>query len=229
MVVDHRDIGRRQAGRRRGGEMHDRLHLARGQGGARGEVDQDRCGRRGLIADGEIALLGHHQVHLGRLHSLDRLDGLLELSLQRLLVLDLLHELRRRDTALLQVREADGSRTGQSLFGQGDPLLVHVRGRHQDGGAAVAQLVGDFGRRQLRRHGPGVRGLEIGEEGLIVGLRLEVHELRAADDQTDDRQPDHDFLTRGEPGERRTGASPGGVEGVAVEGEEGHRATPACP
>ena len=88
---------------------------------------------------------GHDQVDLSRLDPLDGLDCLLQLPLEGLLVLDLLDELRGGDAALLQVGEADGSRVGQALFGQGYPLLVDVGGRHQDGGSSVAQLVGDLG------------------------------------------------------------------------------------
>ena len=71
------------------------------------QVDED--GRRGgrLRPDGEVALLGDHEVHLGRLDPLNGVDGLLELALESLLVLDLLDELRGGDAALLQIGEPD--------------------------------------------------------------------------------------------------------------------------
>ena len=124
------------------------------------------------VPTGEVALLRDDEVDLGRLHALDGGDGLFELAFERLLVLHLLHELRRGDAALLQIGEPDIAGLRQALLGQGDPFLVDVGRGNEDRRAPVRELVGNLLAGQLLGDGAGVRCLEVGEQRLVARLGL---------------------------------------------------------
>jgi hypothetical protein len=116
-------------------------------------------------------LIGRQRdVDLGTGHVLDGVDGLFEFTLQGLQIVGLLGHARAGDAFLVQKRQTDGAGRRQAGLGQRKPLLIHIAGRHQDGGPTVSQLVGHLVRRQLGGDIGGVGRLEVGEQRGVAGF-----------------------------------------------------------
>jgi len=123
-----------------------------------------------LLLAQEGGLLGQGQVHPGRLHRRQRHDGAGQLALQPALEVQAFLELGGAELLVLHQLEAHRAALGQALGGQAQPHLVHLGGRHQDGAAALGELVRHVHLRQRRDDGAAVLVGQVGVQHAPLGL-----------------------------------------------------------
>ena len=144
---------------------------------------------------------------------MDRLDRLLQLTLERLEVVGLLGGLRGGDPLLVEDPEPDvGAGGGEAGRGHGDAFLVDVVLGNEDRVTAVLELIGHVVRRELLRDGGGIGGLEVGEERRVARLGDHAHEEVAADHHDGDGDEGDGLLAGREPVGEAAGAGPPAVD-----------------
>ena len=181
-------------GHARRDEVNDRLHGVARQGRTARRLYQ-YCGAGAVgFRAGEHLVGGDRQVDGRRRDTVDRLDGLLELTLHGALVVDALHELRSGDAFFVEERQVIGGAGRQALGAECDALLVHEGGGNQHGGATVGELPFHAGGveslRDLARIGPAQARVE----RRVVGRARPVTERHARQHHREHAEDGHGLL-----------------------------------
>ena len=128
-------------------------------------------GTRLLLLAEEAVLVRQRQVDAGAFHGVDGADRARELALERALQVHALLRLGLAELGVVHQLEADDAGLGQAGGRQLQAHLVDLVGGHQDGGAALGELVGHLHRGQLRDHGAAFLVRQVGEQHAVVALR----------------------------------------------------------
>jgi hypothetical protein len=177
VLVDDRHVLGRHVGHAGRHHPRDRLHLALVEHAARVEVDEHRRRRRFLVAH-EHRRLRDREMHARAAHGVDRLDGALQLAFERALVVDLLGELADAELLVVHQLEADRAALRQALARETQTRFMNLLGRHENGAAAVRQLVRNVALLERGNDCAAVPVGEIGKQHAIVRLARPHDEAR---------------------------------------------------
>src|SRR3989344_94959 len=191
LVNDADGLGRhlRHAGRH---QVHDAGELTAVEGAAGVEGQHHRCGGLLLLAEKAI-WVGQGQVHAGALHTGDGLDRAGQLAFQATLEVQALLELGGAELLVFHQLEAHHRAFGQAGRGQFQAHVVHLVGRHQDGGAAVGVLVGHLHLLQLGQDRAAILVRQVGVEHAVVALATPQRHGHQDGDQHGDAAAQHDL------------------------------------
>ena len=130
--------------------------------------DDGRLG--GFAVAHEDGGLGHGQVNAGALHRPQGFDRTGELAFEAALVVHLLGELTDTEGLAVHQFETDIAAARQALFGQLQAQAVHGIPRYQQGGAALAEAIGNAAAVQLTDDATAIGLGEVAVEDTILGL-----------------------------------------------------------
>ena len=185
--------------------MGDGPDLTAVQRRPRGQGQQHRRG--GLVLrGGEHVLLRDREVHDRGLHTVDRLQRLVQLGLQPARVGHVLLQVGRGHALAVEHRVAAVAVVHQALAGHRHPQVVHLGLRHQDRRAAVAELVLHVVGLQLLDDRVGVGAGQVAEQRRPGRLGDPLGEEDRAQHQAEEGHDDDAGLPRGEA--LREGAHP---------------------
>jgi len=178
--------------------MHDARHLGRLQGAAGVEVHHDRGGGFLFFPD-EYGRLGDGEVHPGGLDGGHGLDGAAQFPFQGALEIDLFGELADAELLVFHQLEADGTAFGQPLGGQAQTDFMDFFTGHQDGAAALGELVGNVELFEGGDDGAAILFRQVAEQHLVVGLAAPQDGAHDEGGDGGDRHHEGDLLLVGQP------------------------------
>jgi hypothetical protein len=199
-IVQHADRRRRQLRHTGRHQMHDAGELGPVQHAPRMQRHEHRR-RRLLLLPEKPVLVGQRQVHPRTLHRGKRLDRARQFAFQPALKRQTLLKLRHAEAVRLHHLEARHRALGQSERRQTQAGVVHPVCRHQNGTAALGQLVRHVHGGQLGHDGAAILVRQIGIQHTPLGLAPEDESGDRHHDQQADAKRQTQSLRRRKPGE----------------------------